>query len=152
MARASSQDPSFKSLKWLYVVWALSWNLAHRSGLEVPAGLYLGLSSGWAHSHLCQRHSLTESRISWWTLSSISASQGFLPGNLRSWYTSLCIPQISSVFNLGPMSSMADGSTSRSCSGKGCHQPWQMAWSCSFLQVATAGKNILYRRNGQWNP
>ena len=134
MARASSHDPSFKSLKWPYMVWTLSCNLACRSGLKVPPGLHLGSSSSWAHPCLCQRHSWTEFRISWWTFSSISASQGFLPGNLCSWYTSLNTPCISSLVKLKPMSSTADDSTSRSHSGEGCQQPWQMAQSCSFLQ------------------
>ena len=150
MARASSHDPSFKSLKWSNMVWTLSLNLACRSGLEVPAGLCLSLSSGWAHSPLCWRHSLMEPRISWWTLSSISASQGFLPGDICSWYTLLYTPLISSLADLGPVSSMVDDSTSTSHSGKGCHWPQQMALSCSFLPVAAVCENILYRRNGQW--
>ena len=83
MARALSQDPSFHSLKWLYMVQALLWNLAHGSGLEVLVGVCLSLSSGWVHSHPHWRHSLMESRISWQTFS-ISTSQGFLPGNLHS--------------------------------------------------------------------
>ena len=55
-----------------------------------------------------------------------------------SWYTSLYTPLISSLVNLGPMSSMADDSTSRSHSGKGCPWPQQMAQSCSFLLVTTS--------------
>ena len=91
-ARASSHHPSFKSLKWLYVAQTLSWNSAHRFGLGVLAGLCLSISSGWVHSHLCQRCSLMESSISWQTLSSVSASQGLLLGSLCSWYMSLYTP------------------------------------------------------------
>ena len=141
----------FKSLKWSYVAWTLSWNSAHGSGLEVLMGICLSLSSCWAHFCLSWRHSLMESRISWQTLSSISASEGFLPGNLHSWYTSLYTPLISSWVNLGPMTWTADDSTPRSCSGEACHWPQWMAWSCSFLPVAITCKNILYRMNGWWN-
>ena len=63
MVRASSHYPLFKSLKWLYVAQTLSWNSACGSGLEVPVGLHLSLSSDWICSCLCQRHSLMESRI-----------------------------------------------------------------------------------------
>ena len=114
MASASSHDPSFKSLKWSYMAWTLSWNLAHGSDLEVPVGLCLSLSSGWVHSHLCWRHSFTEFRISWWMFSSISAAQGLLPGDLCSWYMSFYTFLISSLVNPGPVSSMADGSASKS--------------------------------------
>ena len=113
--------------------------------------LHLSLSSSWAHSCLCQRHSLMESRISWKNFSPISASQGLLPGSLHSWYMSLYTSLISSLVDPGPMSSTAEYSASRSHSGKGCHQPWQMAWACSSCPVAAACKNILYKRNGKWN-
>ena len=135
-ARAFSHHPSLTSLKGSYVVWILSWNLASWSGLEVPAGLYLSLSSGLAWSHLCWRHSLMESRISWQIFSSISASQGLLPGDLCSWYTSLYTPLISSLVDLRQMSWMVNCSEFQSDQGKGSHRPWQMAWSCSFLPVA----------------
>ena len=95
---------------------------------------------------------LMEFRISWQICSSISSSQGVLLGNLHSWYISLYTPLISSLVDLGPMSSMADGSMLMSHSGKGYHWPWWMAQSCSFLLMFTACKNILYRRNRKWNP
>ena len=149
--RASSHDPSLTSLKWLYVVWILSQNSTCGSGLEVPAGLCLSLSSGRAWFCLCWRHSLMESRNSWQIFSSISASQRLLPGNLHSWYISLYTPLIFSLVDLGPTSSMADGSALRPCPAEGCHQLQQMAQSCSFLPVAAACRNILYRRNGWCN-
>ena len=89
-----------------------------------------------------------ESRISWWTFPSVSALQGFLPGILHNWYTLLYTPLISLLVILGPMSSMADDSALRSCPGWGCHQPWQMAWSCSFLLVAAVSKTSCIEGTG----
>ena len=77
---------------------------------------------------------------------------GLLPGDLCNWYTSLYTSLISSLVDLGQMSSMADGSTLRSCLGEGCHQPGQMTWLYSFCLVAEAWVNIQYIRNGQWSP
>ena len=61
-------------------------------------------------------------------------------------------PLIFSLIDLGPMSSMADGSALRSHSGEGCCQPWWLAWSYSFCPVATAWMNIWCIRNGKCNP
>ena len=143
MARASSHEPCFRSLKWSYIVWTLAWNLAWGSSQEVPTRVHLSSSSGCVGTHLHQRHSLTESRISQWRLSSISSSHGLILGDLCSCYMSCYISAISFLVDPGPMNSTADGSVPRSHSREGSHQSQQIAQSYSFLLGAAACKKIL---------
>ena len=53
--------------------------------LGMPVGLHLSSSPSNVESHLHQRHSLTEWRISWQIHASVSSSQSIFPGNFHSW-------------------------------------------------------------------
>ena len=111
----------------------IAWNSAGRSSLEVPVGLCLCLYSSGAHFCLCLRCSLTEFRISWQVLSSISSSQGLLLGDICSWYMSLYTPLISSLVAQGQQALWQIAPSPSVTQARAAAAPADGS-TCSFLQ------------------
>ena len=78
-ARASSYEPGLICLSG---AWAPGWNSG--GGLELRVLAESHCSGVWACPHLCQRHSLTDSKMDWQILLAIASSKGLSPGNLLS--------------------------------------------------------------------
>ena len=89
-------------------------------------------------------------KTSRWRCSFMAFSHQPLLGSLWSWYMSWYWSSMSWHIKLGPTSSMAVDSASRSHSSNGSLQPQQMAWLHSLCPIVVACKNICWQMNLWW--
>ena len=140
----------FAAVNFMYVWQLAAANSIRGSGQGTSASDCLHFPSGCVDSHLSQRHSLMESRISLQRWSLVASLHQPFPGSLQSWNTSWYRSSISSWMWLGQTSSMAVGSVPRSHLGDGSLWSWWIAWLCSPQPVAGAWRNICWHRYLQW--
>ena len=87
-ANASSHESHCMAASHSYVVQCTAANSGWGLGLQLSAGPHVCSASSSVEGHLCQRHSLMESRPSWQMHSSIPSLLWLLLGSHCSWYTS----------------------------------------------------------------